>query len=164
MHWRWRTSRSCGGKSAEEPPNCAPAKKSSERSKLQEELIQSQKLESVGRLAGCVAHDFNNLLMGIMGYTDLCLDGIPEEHPIRHWLEEIARTSRHSANLTRQLLAFARKQIIAPKVIDLNDAITGILDMLQPLIGENIDISWIPGRDLWSIKMIPLRSTSYWPI
>jgi CheY-like chemotaxis protein len=112
-------------------------------------------MESVGRLAGGVAHDFNNLLMGIMGYAELCRDALAADHPIREWLEEITRDAQRSADITRQLLAFARKQAIAPKILDLNDALMGMLKMLRRLIGEDIDLAWMPGAKLWPVKLDP---------
>ena len=126
-----------------------------ERLAMEAQLRQSQKLEAVGQLAGGVAHDFNNLLMGIMNYVELCRDGLAPDHPIREWLDEIMSESQRSADLIRQLLAFARKQTIAPKVLDLNDAVAGMLKMLQRLIGEDIDLTWKPGPDLRSVKMDP---------
>jgi len=126
-----------------------------ERAKLQEQLAQAQKIESVGRLAGGVAHDFNNLLMGIINYVELCQEQVPPEHPIRCYLDEIATAAQRSANLTRQLLAFARKQTINPVVLDLNDAVAGMLDLLRRLIGEDIDLTWLPGPDLWLVKLDP---------
>jgi two-component system, cell cycle sensor histidine kinase and response regulator CckA len=126
-----------------------------EKEKLQYQLRQAQKMESIGHLAGGVAHDFNNMLMGIMGYTELCRDSIGKEHPVRGYLDEIMIEAERSANLTRQLLAFARKQTIAPKILDLNDAITNILKMLHRLIGEDIDLVWVPGANLCQIKVDP---------
>ncbi|MEI7437238.1 MAG: PAS domain S-box protein, partial [bacterium] len=107
---------------------------------IQSELMQAQKMESVGRLAGGVAHDFNNLLMGIMGYAELGLLDLPPEHPVRGELESIIATAKRSADLTRQLLAFARKQIIAPKVLDLNDTVESMLKLLRRLVGEDINL------------------------
>jgi len=106
-------------------------------------------------LAGGVAHDFNNLLMGIMGYADLCRDGLPDAHPVREWLDEITHEAERSASLTRQLLAFARRQTVAPKVTDLNDLVGNMLKMLRRLIGENIDLAWQPGAELWPVKIDP---------
>jgi PAS domain S-box-containing protein len=128
-----------------------------EHQKLQAQFTQAQKMESVGRLAGGVAHDFNNLIMGIMGYTDLCLDALPADHPVRRHLAEIAKISQRSADLTRQLLAFARKQIIAPKVLDLNNTLANMLDLLRRLLGENIRMIWVPGVNLWPIKLDPTQ-------
>jgi PAS domain S-box-containing protein len=122
---------------------------------LRAQFVQSQKLESVGRLAGGVAHDFNNLLMGIMNYVELCRDEVPPEHPVRGYLDEITRDAQRSADITKQLLAFARKQIIAPKVLDLNDALGGMLKMLRHLLGEDIAVNWMPGTHLWPVKIDP---------
>lgn len=126
-----------------------------EHERLSAELLQAQKLESVGRLAGGVAHDFNNLLMGIMNYAELCRDGLPAGHEVRPWIDEIMREVGRSANLTRQLLAFARKQTIAPRVLDLNGAVQGMLKMLQRLIGEDVDLLWQPADGLWNVCMDP---------
>ena len=126
-----------------------------ERQKLQAQLVQAQRLEAVGRLAGGVAHDFNNLLMGIMGYTDLCRDEVPPGHPAHEWLDAISDGARRSGNLTRQLLAFACKQTIAPEVLDINSAVSGMLKMLRRLIGEAVRLVWCPSTDLWTVKMDP---------
>lgn len=121
----------------------------------QEQLAQAQRMESVGRLAGGVAHDFNNLLMGIMGYADLCRDALPAEHPIRHYLDEITKGSQRSADLTRQLLAFARKQTIIPKVLDLNEIVSGMRKLLARLIGEDINLIWKPDSSVWPVRIDP---------
>jgi len=130
-------------------------RKEAEREKLQAQFTQAQKMESVGRLAGGVAHDFNNLLMGTMGYAEMCLERLPGDHPIRGYLTAIISASQRSADLTRQLLAFARKQTIAPKVLDLNDAMAGMLKLLCRLIGENINLVLMPGVGLWPVKLDP---------
>ncbi len=122
---------------------------------LQAQLLQMQKLDSVGRLAGGVAHDFNNLLMGIMGYTELCRDLVMDNPPALELLDAVLKEAKRSANLTRQLLAFARKQTVAPKVLNLNDAVANMLTMLPRLIGENIDVAWLPAADLHPIKIDP---------
>jgi PAS domain S-box-containing protein len=124
-----------------------------EHLRLTAQLQQAQKMDAIGRLAGGVAHDFNNLLMGIMNYTELCRDVLPPEHPARAYLDEITGDAQRSADLTRQLLAFARKQPIAPQVMDLNDALAGLLKMLRRLIGEDIDLAWLPGARLWPVKL-----------
>jgi signal transduction histidine kinase/CheY-like chemotaxis protein len=126
-----------------------------EQRRLQDQLTQAQKIESVGRLAGGVAHDFNNMLQAILGNVSLALDEVPEGSPIRDYLEEIQTSGQRSADLTRQLLAFARRQTIQPKVLNLNDTVSGMLKMLRRLIGENIELSWQPGVDLWPIKVDP---------
>jgi signal transduction histidine kinase/CheY-like chemotaxis protein len=128
-----------------------------EQAKLQDQLTQAQKMESVGRLAGGVAHDFNNLLMGTMGYTQLCLDELGPDHPIRKYLDEIMSGTERSAELSRQLLAFARKQIIAPKVLDLSEAVSSMLKLLQRLIGEDIAMKFTAHSDTWPVKMDPVQ-------
>ncbi|MDZ7721493.1 MAG: response regulator [candidate division KSB1 bacterium] len=126
-----------------------------EREKLQEQLSQAQKLESIGRLAGGVAHDFNNMLNVILGHTEMLLDDLPRQSIWRASLEEIRKAAQRSADLTRQLLAFARKQTTTPKVIDLNDTIQGMLGMLRKLIGENIELVWQPSRKTGCVRMDP---------
>ncbi len=126
-----------------------------ERDRLQAQLLQSQKIESVGRLAGGVAHDFNNMLGVIMGHAELGQESLDPSAPAYADLEEIRKAAERSANLTRQLLAFARKQTIAPRVLDLNDAVAGMLKMVRRLIGEDIDLTWLPGSRLWPVKVDP---------
>lgn len=135
------------------------AKESAEkdRDQAQHQLAAAQRLESVGRLAGGVAHDFNNLLMGIMNYVELCRENIDRDHPITEWLNEISVEADRSAQLVRQLLAFARKQTIAPVVLDLNDAIPNMWNMIGRLIGEDIRLLWEPGHDLWPVKLDPAQ-------
>ena len=126
-----------------------------ERDRMEKQLIQAQKMESVGRLAGGVAHDYNNMLNVILGYTEIALEEIGQGQPLHGELTEVLNAARRSAEITRQLLAFARKQTIAPMILDLNDTITGMLKMLQRLIGENISLSWNPKPGLWYVKMDP---------
>ncbi len=126
-----------------------------EKARLEEQLALAQRLESVGRLAGGVAHDFNNLLMGILSYVELCRDGLDPAHPVRSYLDEITQESQRSAGLIRQLLAFAREQPITPKLLDLNDAVSGMLKMLRRLLGEDIDLAWLPGGGALTVKMDP---------
>jgi PAS domain S-box-containing protein len=126
-----------------------------ERQRLQEQLGQARKMEAVGRLAGGVAHDFNNQLMSITGYAELCLDDAPTDSPLREWLVEILKSARRSGDLTRQLLAFARKQAIAPLVVDLNEVIPGMLKMLQRLIGEDIELQWSPSAGAAVVRVDP---------
>lgn len=123
--------------------------------KLQAQFIQAQKMESVGRLAGGVAHDFNNMLGVIIGNAEMALDQSTPSDPIRAEIQEILEAARRSADITRQLLAFARRQIIAPKMIDLNETVQGMLKMLRRLIGEDIDLAWQPGAAVWTVKMDP---------
>jgi len=126
-----------------------------ERQRLQDQLAQAQKMESVGRLAGGVAHDFNNMLSVILGYTELALAHVGSAKPLRADLQEVKRAAQRSAELIRQLLAFARKQTVAPEVLNLNDALEDMLKMLRRLIGEDIDLAWLPASDLWLVRMDP---------
>ncbi len=126
-----------------------------EKIKLQAQLGQAQKLDSIGRLAGGVAHDFNNMLQSILGYTELALESCEPSGPLYDDLQEILKAAHRSADLTRQLLAFARKQTITPKAFDINTAITGMLKMLRRLLGEDINLKWIPGVATATVKMDP---------
>jgi len=119
--------------------------------------MQAQKVESVGRLAGGVAHDFNNMLGIILGYTELALERVGSDASLHADLEEIRKAALRSADLTRQLLAFARKQTIAPKVLDFNATVEDMLNMLRQLIGEDINLVWKPGRGLWPVNMDPAQ-------
>ena len=126
-----------------------------ERAKLSAQLQQAQKMESVGRLAGGVAHDFNNMLGVILGHTDLAMERLDPSQAAHGNLEEIHKAASRSAELTRQLLAFAHKQTVLPRTLRLNDTVAGMLKMLQRLIGENIEIVWRPGGELWPVRMDP---------
>ncbi len=126
-----------------------------EREKLQIQLIQAQKMESVGRLAGGVAHDFNNKLTVILGYTEMAMAQVAPGQPLHTDLGQILKAANHSKDITRQLLAFARKQTIAPEALDLNETVAGMLLMLQRLIGEDIDLVWLPGATPRPVKMDP---------
>jgi len=126
-----------------------------EREKLQIQLLQSQKMESVGRLAGGVAHDFNNMLGVILGHVEFALEEAEKNQSLYSDLKEIQKAARRSADTTKQLLAFARKEIISPKQIDLNDTVESMLNMLRRLIGEDIDLVWQPAARLWPVKMDP---------
>lgn len=133
----------------------ASKKAEAERVRLQDQLSQSQKMESVGRLAGGVAHDFNNMLSVIIGQAELGLMKSNPSDSAHQRLIEIEKAARRSAELTSQLLAFARKQTVAPRVINLNEAISGMITMLRRLIGEDIDLIWKPGKNLWSVRIDP---------
>jgi two-component system, cell cycle sensor histidine kinase and response regulator CckA len=122
-----------------------------EKLSLQAQLQQSQKIEAVGRLAGGVAHDFNNMLGVIIGYTEMALMETAPGKTMHDYLSEIHKAAERSAGLTRQLLAFARKQTITPKVLNLNQTVAKMLRLLQRLIGENIKFNWEPGPKLWPI-------------
>jgi len=126
-----------------------------ERARLQSQLQQIQKMESVGRLAGGVAHDFNNMLSVILGHAEIAVERTEPGSELRSDLLEIRSAAERSAGLTRQLLAFARKQTVAPKVLDLNDTVEGMLRMLRRLIGENINLMWLGGANLPPVRMDP---------
>jgi PAS domain S-box-containing protein len=128
-----------------------------EQRKLQEQLLQAQKMDTIGRLAGGVAHDFNNMLTVICNYSEMSLSEIEEAHPLRKRLAAIHKAALHSSDLTRQLLAFARKQVTAPQILDLNETITGMLKMLKRLIGENIELQWKPTPEIWPVTMDPTQ-------
>jgi len=125
--------------------------------KLEEQYRQAQKMEAIGQLAGGVAHDFNNMLNIILGYSQMALMKIEPSWPLYKDINEIMNASRRSANLVRQLLAFARKQTIAPKSLDLNNTVAGMLNMLRKLIGEDIDLLWMPAANMWPVKMDPAQ-------
>ncbi|HMA76441.1 MAG TPA: transporter substrate-binding domain-containing protein [Candidatus Krumholzibacteriaceae bacterium] len=126
-----------------------------EQKKLRAQLIQSQKMESVGRLAGGIAHDFNNMLNIILGYSQMIFDQLPADSPLISDIEEVKKAARRSAELTQRLLAFARKQTIEPRVLDLNETVSGMLKMLRRLIREEIEILWKPEENLWPIEADP---------
>jgi signal transduction histidine kinase len=126
-----------------------------ERQRLEAQLLQTQKMESIGRLAGGVAHDFNNLLTAITGYTELALAAPNDQDQVRHDLREIQKATERATALTRQLLAFARKQIIKPQVIDLGELIGNIEDLLRRLIGEDIELDIHVGSAQERIKADP---------
>lgn len=128
------------------------AKERRERELLEQQLRQAQKVEIIGRLAGGVAHDFNNLLSVIGGYADLTLERLPEGDSLREDLEEVRNATRRAADLTRQLLAFARRQIVAPKVIDLNAVVAGLDKMLRRLVGEDIDLVTVQATEPARVK------------
>ena len=122
---------------------------------LEDQLRQAHKMESVGRLAGGVAHDYNNMLSVILGYTEMAMEKIELSDPLHDDLKQVLKAANRSAEITRQLLAFARKQTIVPRSLDLNRTVEGMLKMLRRLIGEDIDLAWLPAAGLWSVKMDP---------
>jgi len=126
-----------------------------ENIKLESQLQQAQKMEAIGQLAGGVAHDFNNMLGVIIGHTEMAMEAIGPSQPLFADLKEILKAAQRSAAITRQLLAFARKQTVLPKVVNLNNIIEGMLNMLRRLIGENIELIWMPGSTLWPVKIDP---------
>jgi len=132
----------------------AERKRSEEaREQLEAQLNQSQKMEAIGRLAGGVAHDFNNILQAVLGYGELLLESVRDDKNVRDLVEGIVSEAKRASTLTNQLLAFARKQSIMLKVLDLNEAVTVMMKMLRRLLGEDIDLCWKPAVGLWSVKM-----------
>jgi signal transduction histidine kinase/ActR/RegA family two-component response regulator len=123
----------------------------------QEQFRQAQKMEAIGRLAGGVAHDYNNMLSVIIGYAEMALDKVPQEDPLHADLMEILKSGKRSTDITRQLLAFARKQTISPQVLDLNETVESMLKMLRRLIGEDINLSWNPREGLWPVNIDPTQ-------
>ena len=126
-----------------------------ERRALEQQLRQAQKMEAVGRLAGGIAHDFNNLLMVISGYSEFLLERVGTDSTLRGHAQEIANAAERATSLTRQLLAFSRKQMLAPKIVDLNSVVTENVKMLTRLIGEDIDLVMVPGPDIGAVKADP---------
>ena len=128
-----------------------------ERHSLESQLRQAQKMESIGRLAGGVAHDFNNMLSVILGNCEMSLEQPGIHSQLKDSLHEIMKAARRSAEITRQLLAFARKQTISPKLTDINKAISNMLKILQRLIGEDIDLLWLPNETIWPVMIDPAQ-------
>jgi len=126
-----------------------------ERVALEERLRQSQKMEAVGRLAGGVAHDFNNLLTVILGYAQILADGVPAGSRLADSTVQIKSSAERAAGITRQLLAFSRKQVLSPRVINLNDSMMNLDSLLRRLIGEDIEVLTVPAGDLGSVKADP---------
>jgi PAS domain S-box-containing protein len=126
-----------------------------ERERLTDQLRQSQKMQAVGELAGGVAHDFNNLLMVVKGHSQLLLERMPEASPLRLSVEQVEKAADRAAALTRQLLAFSRKQVLQPRVMDLNDTVGGMIRMFSRVIGENIQMAFVPGGKLGRVKADP---------
>jgi two-component system cell cycle sensor histidine kinase/response regulator CckA len=126
-----------------------------ERVALEERLRQSQKMEAVGRLAGGVAHDFNNLLTVILGYSQILADGVPSGSRLSESTAQIKSAADRAAGITRQLLAFSRKAVLSPRVINLNDIMLNLDSLLRRLIGEDIEVMTVPSNDLGSVKADP---------
>jgi PAS domain S-box-containing protein len=126
-----------------------------QRKQLEAQYRQAQKMESVGRLAGGIAHDFNNMLSVIVGNADLALSQLPSGTPLHDDVAEIRRAAQRSTELTRQLLAFARKQDVMPQPLDLNEVVGKSLRMLQRMVGAQIRFTFSPGADLWRVLMDP---------
>ena len=130
-----------------------------EKTKYKLEMIskKAERMKSIGRLAGGVAHDFNNMLGVILGYSQMALAELTPAEPLYADLMEISKAAERCADLTRQLLAFASKQVVAPKVINLNETVDEMYQMMLQGIGENIECSWLPGADLWLVNMDPAQ-------
>jgi PAS domain S-box-containing protein len=126
-----------------------------ERKKLQQQLFQSQKMESVGSLAGGVAHDFNNLLSVILNYTSFAVDSLHEQDPLRADLVEVKKAGDRAAALTKQLLAFGRRQVLEPRVLDLNDVLRGLEKMLRRILREDVELVWSLAPDLGTVMADP---------
>ena len=124
---------------------------------MEAQLRQARKMETVGQLAGGVAHDFNNMLQVIAGYVEMSLGKVHAGQPLHKYLLEVRRAAQRSAEITGQLLAFARKQAVSPKVLDLNEAVAGTQKMILRLIGEQIDLAWLPGHKLGRVKIDPVQ-------
>jgi PAS domain S-box-containing protein len=126
-----------------------------EKKRLEAQLMQAQKMESVGRLAGGVAHDYNNMLGVIMGHAELALAKLGNKSEVKGDLEQILSAAHRSADITKKLLGFARKQTISPRILDLNETVAGMLKMLRRLIGEKVEIAWMPAGRLKTVRMDP---------
>jgi PAS domain S-box-containing protein len=124
---------------------------------LDERSRQSQKMEAIGRLAGGIAHDFNNMLNVIIGYAEMAADALPPEHPVTADIREIERAAQRSADLTRQLLTFSRKQVIEPRPICLNESVADLAKTLGRLIGEHIALEFHPQPGLWRVMIDPAQ-------
>lgn len=131
--------------------------RAAEERHLRNQLAQAQHMEAIGRLAGGVAHDFNNMLGVILGQAEMALGQVDAGHPIYRRLIEILNAAERSAKLTRQLLAFARKQTATPEVIDLNQTVEGMLMMLERLVGDHVELVYIPGESVWLVHIDPTQ-------
>jgi PAS domain S-box-containing protein len=127
------------------------------RKQLEEQLLQAQKMEAVGRLAGGIAHDFNNLLTVILGFTDLALQRLEADSPVREQLEEVRKASQRAASLTRQLLAFSRRQVLQPQALDLNAVVANVEKMLHRLIGEDVELKTTLRSEISRVQLDPAQ-------
>ncbi|SRR5579875_80821 len=127
----------------------------SDRERLVDQLRQSQKMQAVGELAGGVAHDFNNLLMVVKGHAQILYDRLAEMPSLRQSVEQVEKAADRAASLTRQLLAFSRKQVLQPRVLDMNEVVAGMIKMFSRVIGENIEMTFVPGSNLGRVKADP---------
>src|SRR3989454_2815827 len=131
------------------------AQEKAERKQLEQQLRQAQKMEAIGQLTGGIAHDFNNMLTVILGYSELLLKSLPTDAPLRDDVEQVKEAGERASLLTKQLLAFSRKQVLQPKVLDLNTVLTNMDRMLQRLIGEDIALVAVPAPGLWHVYADP---------
>ena len=154
-HWIWDRGFPVRDEAARLTHYAGVAQDITERRRLEGQFRQAQKMEAVGRLAGGVAHDFNNLLTIINGYSELVLERLHPSDPLRGSIEEITKAGGRAASLTRQLLAFSRQQVLAPRVLDLNALVADVERMLRRLIGEDIDLVMLPGAELGRVKADP---------
>ena len=127
------------------------------RAALEEQLLQAQKLESIGQLAGGIAHDFNNLMTPIVGYTQMALRSLPEESKEFLYFQEINKAADRATNLIQQLLAFSRRQVVQFHVVNLNDLIQNIEMLLKRLISEHIELVFLPSQDISTVKVDPTQ-------
>ena len=128
-----------------------------DRERLTDQLRQSQKMQAIGELAGGVAHDFNNLLMVVKGHAQLLIERLPEASPLRAGVQQMEKAADRAAALTRQLLAFSRKQVLQPRVLDMNEVVAGMIRMFSRVIGENIEMAFLPGGNLARVKADPAQ-------
>ena len=127
----------------------------SELRRLEHQLLLAQRMEGIGRLAGGIAHDFNNLLTAILGHAEMAQDDVAPTDPARGNIAEITRAAQRAADLTRQLLAFARRQIIEPRIVDLNGLVLNVDRMLRRLLGEDVELVTVQDPDLWRVRIDP---------
>ena len=147
------------GESGESPSLVAILRDVSERQELEAQLRQAQKMEAIGRLAGGIAHDFNNLLVAILGYSDFLMEGLGQDSPLRRDVQEIQKAGERAASLTRQLLAFGRKQLLQPRLLDLGELVADTEGMLRRLIGQDVRLHCSSQPDLWPVTADPVQIT-----
>ncbi|MGQ9541321.1 MAG: MASE1 domain-containing protein [Armatimonadota bacterium] len=128
-----------------------------ERKRLEAEILRAQRLESIARLAGGIAHDFNNLLTAIISYAEVALSRLPEEHPVQEDLQHLIETANRAADLVQNLLAFARRQVLAPQIVNLNQLVEGMVPILIPLLGRQIQLRIVPDPVLKTVRADPTR-------